>query len=225
MLQLAAPSATKPCALRTCLAPIRRVERSRERSRRDRVSRPAKEWSRKTLIPPGIQGCPATPGESVAWFTVGTALTFSQIRMPVVTVNALSISTLFRSPRVSFGVMVPLPMTRSILICGRATLSQPEPPQFDQPWQAQALALSMALMQAGCFSAAEWAASLGSAIRQAQAAGDPDDGSTYYNHVLEALEQLVFQKSIATADVLAARKEAWQAAYARTPHGRPVLLD
>jgi len=71
----------------------------------------------------------------------------------------------------------------------------------------EALALSMALVQAGCFSAAEWAASLGSAIKQAHAAGDRDDGSTYYNHVLDALEQLVSEKSMATRDVLAARHE------------------
>src|SRR6266481_605323 len=51
----------------------------------------------------------------------------------------------------------------------------------------------MALVQAGCFSAAEWAASLGSAIKQAHAAGDRDDGSTYYNHVLDALEQLALK--------------------------------
>ena len=104
-------------------------------------------------------------------------------------------------------------------------MSQPESPQFDEPWQAEALALSMALMQAGCFSAAEWAVSLGAAIKQAQTAGDRDDGSTYYNHVLTALEQLVFERSIVTQDVLTARKEAWRTAYARTPHGQPVLLD
>jgi nitrile hydratase accessory protein len=104
-------------------------------------------------------------------------------------------------------------------------LSPPELPQFDEPWQAEALALSMALMQAGRFSAAEWAASLGSAIKRAHAAGDRDDGSTYYNHVLEALEQLVFEKSLAMQDLLVARKEAWRAAYAKTPHGKPVLLD
>ena len=104
-------------------------------------------------------------------------------------------------------------------------MSQHEAPQFDEPWQAEALALSMALMQAGCFSAAEWAASLGAAIKQAQAVGDRDDGSTYYNHVLHALEQLVVERSIVTRDVLAARKEAWRAAYATTPHGQPVLLD
>jgi nitrile hydratase accessory protein len=104
-------------------------------------------------------------------------------------------------------------------------LTQPEPLPFDEPWQAEALALSMALVQAGRFSPAEWAASLGAAIKQAQAAGDRDDGSSYYNHVLNALERLVLEKSLATPDALAARKEAWRSAYARTPHGQPVLLD
>ena len=104
-------------------------------------------------------------------------------------------------------------------------MTGPEPRQFDEPWQAEALALSMALVQAECFSSAEWAASLGSAIKRTHAAGDRDDGSTYYNHVLDALEQLVLEKSIATRHALAARKEAWRAAYARTPHGQPVLLD
>jgi nitrile hydratase accessory protein len=104
-------------------------------------------------------------------------------------------------------------------------LTQPEPSRFDEPWQAEALALSMALVQAGRFSSAEWAASLGAAIKQAQAAGDRDDGSSYYNHVLNALEQLVLERSMATPEALAARKEAWRSAYARTPHGQPVLLD
>ena len=99
-------------------------------------------------------------------------------------------------------------------------MSQSEPPPFEEPWQAEALALSMALMQAGRFSAAEWATGLGSAIARAQAAGDPDDGSTYYWHVLNALEALAFEKTFATRDALAARKEAWRAAYASTPHGQ-----
>jgi hypothetical protein len=43
--------------------------------------------------------------------------------------------------------------------------------------------------------------------------------------VLDALEQLVFEKSLSTRDLLTARKEAWRAAYASTPHGRPVRLD
>jgi nitrile hydratase accessory protein len=115
--------------------------------------------------------------------------------------------------------------TESISTCGTATLSQPEKPKFEEPWQAEALALAVALQQAGCFSATEWAEALGAAISRAQAGGDPDDGSTYYSHVLDALEHLVLDKSISTGDLLAARKEAWRAAFARTPHGKPVSLD
>jgi hypothetical protein len=83
----------------------------------------------------------------------------------------------------------------------------------------------MALIEEGRFSAAEWADSLGAAIRHAQAEGDPDDGSTYYNHVLEALENLVLAKLPLSADLLARRMQAWRAAFASTPHGRPVTLD
>ena len=82
----------------------------------------------------------------------------------------------------------------------------------------------MALVQVGHVSAGEWADALGSAIRRAQAAGDPDDGSTYYGHVLDALEAVVADKALTTRDALFARKEAWRAAYASTPHGRPVEL-
>jgi nitrile hydratase accessory protein len=104
-------------------------------------------------------------------------------------------------------------------------LTQPEPLQFDEPWQAEALALSMALVQAGRFSPGEWATSLASAISHAQAGGDQDDGSSYYSHVLDALEHLVIEKSMATQEAVAARKEAWRTAYTKTPHGKPVILD
>lgn len=97
-------------------------------------------------------------------------------------------------------------------------------PMFAEPWEAQALALAVALQQAGCFTAVEWAEALGAAIRRAQAAGDPDDGSTYYLHVLDALEHLVREKRIAGAGLLAARKAAWIDAYEHTPHGKPVEL-
>ncbi|WP_119303352.1 nitrile hydratase accessory protein [Dongia deserti] len=97
-------------------------------------------------------------------------------------------------------------------------------PLFAEPWEAQALALAVALQQGGCFTAVEWADALGAAIKRAQAAGDPDDGSTYYRHVLDALEHLMQEKQIASADLLAARKAAWVEAYERTPHGKPVEL-
>lgn len=97
-------------------------------------------------------------------------------------------------------------------------------PLFAEPWEAQALAMAVALQQAGAFTAVEWADALGAAIKRAQAAGDPDDGSTYYQHVLSALEALVQEKNIASAALLAARKAAWVDAYERTPHGKPVEL-
>jgi len=97
-------------------------------------------------------------------------------------------------------------------------------PAFAEPWQAQALGLSLALQRAGHFRAGEWAAALGAAIKAAQAAGDADDGSTYYLHVLAALESLVVEKRLSSRDLLAARKAAWTLAYNRTPHGEPVRL-
>lgn len=97
-------------------------------------------------------------------------------------------------------------------------------PTFAEPWQAQALALAMQLQAAGAFSASEWAEALGHAIRAAQAAGDPDDGTTYYAHVLVALEALVRAKGLASAADLAAMKAAWERAYRTTPHGQPVEL-
>ena len=39
-----------------------------------------------------------------------------------------------------------------------------------------------------------------------------------------ALEHLVQEKQIASADLLAAKKAAWIDAYEHTPHGKPVEL-
>lgn len=97
-------------------------------------------------------------------------------------------------------------------------------PAFAEPWQAQAMAIAARLQEAGVFTAGEWSAALGAAIRAAQAAGDPDDGSTYYDHVVAALETLLTAKGAASAAELAAMKAAWTEAYATTPHGRPVEL-
>src|SRR6185369_1971370 len=156
-------------------------------------------------------------------------------------VRRRSTSTPCASRRANCGARPRTRATVSISICGRAILSQPEAkacadaalqpirraegePLFAEPWEAQALALVVALQQAGCFTAVEWADALGAAIKRAQAAGDPDDGSTYYHHVLAALEHLVQEKKIASADLLAARKAAWIEAYEHTPHGKPVEL-
>ena len=95
---------------------------------------------------------------------------------------------------------------------------------FGAPWQAQAFALVLALHERGAFTWPEWAAALTDAIRAAQRRGDPDDGSTYWQHWLDALEALVLGKGLGRAEQLHALEHAWEAAAARTPHGQPIVL-
>ncbi len=95
---------------------------------------------------------------------------------------------------------------------------------FGAPWEARAFAMVRSLQDSGTFTAQEWAEALGAAIRSAQAAGDSDDGNTYYNHWLAALERLVVAKDITTDDALSRHRAAWQHATQRTPHGQPILL-
>ncbi len=103
-----------------------------------------------------------------------------------------------------------------------APLRREDGPLFAEPWQAQALAMATRLRESGVFTAEEWATALGAAIRAAQVAGDPDDGTTYYRHVLAALESLVVAKGIADRALLASVKDAWAKAHDATPHGQPV---
>ena len=97
-------------------------------------------------------------------------------------------------------------------------------PVFAEPWQAQAFAMAVHLHARGAFAWTEWAEALSGAIRRAQAAGDADLGDTYYLHWLDALEQLVRDKGLATEGALAGLRDAWADAAARTPHGEPVEI-
>ena len=96
-----------------------------------------------------------------------------------------------------------------------------EGPVFSEPWQAQAFALALQLNKQGAFTWTEWADTLS---KRLAAAGPDDDPARYYDHWLEALEDLATAKHLAGADALAERKAAWAAAYERTPHGKPVEL-
>ncbi len=97
-------------------------------------------------------------------------------------------------------------------------------PVFREPWEAQAFAMTLALHERGLFTWPEWAAALSREIKRAQAAGDPDTGETYYAHWLAALEQLVQEKGVASAETLHRTKHAWEHACDRTPHGEPIEL-
>ena len=84
--------------------------------------------------------------------------------------------------------------------------------------------MTLALYERGVFSWPEWAETLGAEIKRAQAAGDPDDGSTYYWHWLAAIERLTVAKGLTTAGALDDRRAAWNRAAHATPHGQPILL-
>ena len=99
-----------------------------------------------------------------------------------------------------------------------------ETPVFRAPWEAQAFAMTLSLHERGVFTWPGWAEALSARIARAHADGDPDDGSAYYHRWLEALEDLVATTSLASERELAAARDAWEHAAARTPHGQPIEL-
>lgn len=92
-------------------------------------------------------------------------------------------------------------------------------PVFEEAWQAQALGMADTLVQAGAFSAADWAAALGEAVR-----AEEDTTTGYYRAVLRALESLLDGAGTIPAPELETRRDAWARAYESTPHGQPVEL-
>ena len=95
-------------------------------------------------------------------------------------------------------------------------MTPPEAP-FEEPWQAQAFALTVHLHAAGAFTWSDWAAAL-----SAEIAAHPE--APYYDAWLAALESLAVARRLTAHADLAARKAAWEQAYLTTPHGRPVVL-
>ncbi len=96
---------------------------------------------------------------------------------------------------------------------------------FTEPWQAEALALVVALQEAGRISPDDWSATLSEEIENARFAGDPGDGTTYHIHVLAALERLILAKGLLGAKEFGRRRHDWEEAYRRTRHGQPVALN
>lgn len=100
---------------------------------------------------------------------------------------------------------------------------QPNRP-FDEPWQAQAFGLVIALYEQNAFTWPEWAAVLSSVIAAEQ---HPDDitNSEYYRCWLQALEHIVVAKGLAGRDAILDVTQAWHRAAHATPHGSPILLQ
>ena len=92
---------------------------------------------------------------------------------------------------------------------------------FEEPWQAQAFALTVGLHAAGVFTWPEWSQTLAEEIAQLGQRGTED----YFGCWLNALETLLTEKGVATRSELTVLASAWREAYRTTPHGQPVRLD
>ncbi len=97
-------------------------------------------------------------------------------------------------------------------------------PVFDEPWQAQVLAMADSLTRQGAFTPREWSETLGAELRRAARDGAADDAETYYRAALRALERLLDGAGAVAIDAVTERRDAWERAYLTTPHGHPVRL-
>jgi nitrile hydratase accessory protein len=104
------------------------------------------------------------------------------------------------------------------------SIKQQNEPVFAEPWQAQAFAMAVTLLENKVFTWPEWADTLGEEIASATDHAIPEDGSGYYELWLRALERLVGEKQLCDAGELSQLKRDWKTAYESTPHGQPVVL-
>ena len=102
----------------------------------------------------------------------------------------------------------------------------PDETVFDEPWQAQVLAMADLLIQSNQLSAGDWSSVLGKQLESTQdvAAGLNDAKENYYHAALSALMLLVDSNRIITSEQLKCREDDWKKAYLSTPHGKPVVL-
>ena len=97
--------------------------------------------------------------------------------------------------------------------------------RFDEPWHAQVFALTVALSEAGRFGWADWTEAFGATLARRGLTRELDGGEDYYAAWLETLEGLLARLALAEPERVEALRDAWEAAYLATPHGRPVRLQ
>ena len=100
---------------------------------------------------------------------------------------------------------------------------------FDAPWHAEVFALAVYLNEGGYFDWPEWAGRFGENLAAAKTVkigvGEGLDGSDdYYQIWLQTLIELMQEKGLVDAKMLASIKAQWREAYLTTPHGEPVHL-
>jgi nitrile hydratase accessory protein len=98
------------------------------------------------------------------------------------------------------------------------------PAAFDDPWQAQLFALTVALTDLGHISWSDWTRAFGATLRRHGATRPLDGSADYYAAWLETFENVLDQTGLGPLAEAAAARLAWENAYLATPHGQPVRL-
>ena len=98
-------------------------------------------------------------------------------------------------------------------------------PAFEEPWQAQVFAITVALNEAGVFQWTDWANRFGATLKQHGLTRDLNGGSDYFHAWIETLEDFLADQKIALPNDLQVLKSAWTQAYLETPHGEPVKIQ
>ena len=80
-------------------------------------------------------------------------------------------------------------------------------PVFAEPWQAQAFAVVVELIESEKVTRTEWAERLGAVLKSAEDDGQYDAATHYYDHWLTALEQLIVEKDLAEWNELTSEKQ------------------
>ncbi|SPH18637.1 hypothetical protein DEA8626_02177 [Defluviimonas aquaemixtae] len=98
------------------------------------------------------------------------------------------------------------------------------PSCFDEPWQSDLFALTVALNEAGHLIWPDWTAAFGATLAARGRDRPLDGGADYFAAWLETLERVVAERGLADVPDLEGVRAAWERAYRETPHGRPVRL-
>lgn len=97
-------------------------------------------------------------------------------------------------------------------------------PVFDEPWQAQAFSVLVALRQEGCFEWKDWVDVFSQTIKAFPAEPGETANAAYFRQWAYALERMLVGRGLLTASEIAGREQQWRQAYLNTPHGEPVHL-
>lgn len=99
-----------------------------------------------------------------------------------------------------------------------------EAPVFEEPWQAQAFSVLVAMNEAGHFPWTDWAKTFSRTIEAMPAMSSESASDAYYRQWVNALEEMVISLGVVAEEEIASREQEWRHAYLNTPHGLPVNL-